>query len=59
MFPYRLDIWDNIVTEPPFIRSSIADYTTIGGICSSNQYSLIEFSGINSIVNAARVLGNK
>ena len=58
-FLYRLDIWDNDITKSNDSRSSIIGFSSIGGICSSNQYSIIEFGGLNSIENAAHELGHK
>jgi hypothetical protein len=33
--------------------------SSIGGICGTNKYSIVEYSGLNSIQNAAHELGHK
>ena len=53
-----LDIW-SAGTRDPAARSSIIGYTFIGGICSPNKYSIIEFNGFNQIQNAAHELGHR
>lgn len=54
-----LDIWDSNPLNPSNIRSSVVGLSAIGGICSNNQYSIIEHAGLNSIQNAAHELGHK
>ena len=55
----RLDVWDNIAASGPATRSGVIGTSTIGGICSNSQYSIVEYGGLNSIQNAAHELGHK
>jgi hypothetical protein len=43
----------------PSLRSSIVGLSQIGGICSQNKYSIVEYLGFNEIQNAAHELGHK
>jgi hypothetical protein len=58
-FYLRLDIWDSNAAAVPATRSGVIGTAPISGICSPSQYSIIEFSGSNSIQNAAHELGHK
>ncbi len=40
-------------------RSAVIGYSSIGGICTTNKYSLVEFIGFNNIQNAGHELGHK
>jgi hypothetical protein len=55
----RLDIWDGNNASHPDTRSVVIGSSPISGICSPTQYSIMEFSGLNSIQNAAHELGHK
>ena len=55
----RLDIWDSNNASLPDTRSGVIGTAPISGICSPYQYSIMEFSGLNSIQNAAHELGHK
>jgi len=54
-----LDIWDSNNASLPDTRSGVIGTAPISGICSPYQYSIMEFSGLNSIQNAAHELGHK
>ena len=53
-----LDIWTSSAGSSSQ-RSSIVGFSNIGGICSQNQYSIVEYLGFNEIQNAAHELGHK
>ena len=59
MFYLRIDIWDDNFLAYPASRSDFIGSTFIEGVCSNQQYSIIEFAGFNSISNAAHDLGHK
>ena len=41
-------------------RHSITGYTSsIGGICGTSSYSILEFDGFNEIQNSAHELGHR
>jgi hypothetical protein len=40
-------------------RSAVIGTAYIAAICSSNQYSIVEYAGLNSIQNAAHELAHK
>ena len=54
-----MDVWDNIVSQSYATRSAVIGMSSIGGICSGTRYSIIEYSGLNSIQNAAHEIGHK
>ena len=40
-------------------RGALGSTVAIGGICGSQKYSIIEYSGFNQIQNAAHELGHR
>jgi hypothetical protein len=40
-------------------RSAVIGYSTVGGICSLNKYSIVEYLGFNDVYNAVHELGHK
>ena len=40
-------------------RSGVIGMSSIGGVCSADKYSVVEYAGLNSIQNAAHELGHK
>ncbi len=40
-------------------RSSAVGYSTVGGICGKNKYSIVEDIGFNNMLNIAHELGHK
>ena len=55
-----MDLWSNDVTLSPLYRHYMIGYTQqVGGICSSNQYSVLEYLGFSGIQNAAHELGHR
>ena len=59
LFIFSLDVWDNIATYSPDSRMGVVGMSNIGGICTANQYSIVEYLGLNSIQNNAHELGHK
>jgi hypothetical protein len=56
-FYLRIDIWDSNISANPASRSGIIGSTFIAGVCSNQQYSIVEYAGLSS--NAAHELGHK
>ena len=54
-----LDIWDSDKTAANAKRASVVGISNIARICSDSRYSIIEYSGLNSIQNAAHELGHR
>ena len=58
-FNLSLDVWDNIASGSAGSRSAVIGSAYMASICSNNQYSIIEYAGLNSIQNAAHELGHR
>ncbi len=54
-----MDIWDSNITRVTASRSGVIGSVFFAGICSNQQYSIIEYAGFNSISNAAHELGHR
>jgi hypothetical protein len=48
LFILSKDLW-NTGTGPQETRSSLVGYSITGGICTTNRYSIIEFSGFQAM----------
>jgi len=52
------DIWSNSASASAATRSGVIGYSIVGGVCSTNKYSIVEDMGFNNIGNAAHELGH-
>jgi hypothetical protein len=46
-------------TGTAITRSAAIGYSNIGGICSKNSFSIVEYIGFNNMQNAAHELGHR